>query len=311
VIESREKEIAELNTVLDRVAETKNQTEIKLREQQAVIESREKEIAELNTVLDRVAETKNQTEIKLREQQQEIDFREKKINELKAALTQVEINKSQIEKSLIDRQLELERQEKKIVELNAALFKIEENKNQVENSLREKQSELKAREKKIQELNNALVQMDETRRRIKSELEDQIDAQQIKLEEMEGKLRLTFVDKILFDTGSVEISKEGQELMSKLAESLKKNKDQRIIIEGHTDDRKIGLELRERYPTNWELSVARATSVLRYLEDKAGIDPERCVASGYSYYQPVASNDTEEGRSQNRRIEIILAPQRE
>jgi len=68
--------------------------------------------------------------------------------------------------------------------------------------------------------------------------------------------------------------------------------------------------LRDRFPTNWELSTARATAVVRFLQDDGGLNPERLTASGYSYYRPVASNDTEEGRSQNRRIEIILTPPR-
>jgi chemotaxis protein MotB len=98
-------------------------------------------------------------------------------------------------------------------------------------------------------------------------------------------------------------------LLSKLAESLKHN-NQNIIVEGHTDNVPIGPELRERYPTNWELSVARSAALVRYLTEKAGIEPQRFTASGYSFYKPVASNETEKGRHQNRRIEIILASQR-
>ena len=124
-----------------------------------------------------------------------------------------------------------------------------------------------------------------------------------------GKLKVTFVDRILFNSGSTKINEEGKQLLSMLAESLKHN-NQDIIVEGHTDNVPIGPELRGRYPTNWELSVARSAAVVRYLTEKAGIEPPRFTASGHSFYEPLASNKSEEGRHQNRRIEIILASQR-
>jgi len=74
------------------------------------------------------------------------------------------------------------------------------------------------------------------------------------------------------------------------------------------DNVQIGSKLSGRYPTNWELSAGRAIAVVRFLQEQAGLEPERLSACGYSYYQPVPSNDTEEGRHENRRIEIILIP---
>ena len=79
-------------------------------------------------------------------------------------------------------------------------------------------------------------------------------------------------------------------------------------MEGHTDNVPLGAALQARYPSNWELSTARATAVVRFLSEEAGLTPEMLAASGYGSYRPVAPNDTEEGRSQNRRIEIILVP---
>ena len=127
---------------------------------------------------------------------------------------------------------------------------------------------------------------------------------------MEGKLKVTFIDKILFDSGSVEINTNGKKLLSTLAQTLREKKDQMIIIQGHTDNVMIGPDLRKIYPTNWELSAARSTAVLRYLIENAGIAPVRCTACGYSLYKPVASNETEDGRKHNRRIEIVLVPMR-
>jgi chemotaxis protein MotB len=89
---------------------------------------------------------------------------------------------------------------------------------------------------------------------------------------------------------------------------LKDVKDKRIQVEGHTDNVKIFSSGKSMYPTNWELSVARATQVVRYLQEQGGLDPKLLSATGYSEYQPVAPNDTDEGKAKNRRIEIVLLP---
>jgi chemotaxis protein MotB len=149
-------------------------------------------------------------------------------------------------------------------------------------------------------------ELERTRREIESSLKEQIAQKDIKLEEVEGKLKVTFVDKILFDSGSVMIKPKGQVVLLKLADSFRENKDQNIAVEGHTDDVQIGAALLDRFPTNWELSAARATAVVRFFQEKGNIAPERLTASGFSYYRPVATNATPDGRKQNRRIEIIL-----
>jgi len=170
-------------------------------------------------------------------------------------------------------------------------------------SLEESQSTIDKQTKVIRDLHA-------TRVKIESSLKEQIENQEIKLEEIEGKLKVTLVDKILFDTGKVEIAKRGKEVLLELADTLRENKDQNIVVEGHTDDVPIGLGLIEKYPTNWELSAARAVGVVRFLQEKGWLEPERLTATGYSYYKPLASNDSAEGRRHNRRIEIILVPKR-
>ncbi len=151
--------------------------------------------------------------------------------------------------------------------------------------------------------------LEKTRREIETSLKEQIAQKDIKIEEIEGRLKVTFVDKILFDSGSVMIKDKGREVLLKLADSFKNYQAQNIIVEGHTDDMKIGQALLPRFPTNWELSTARATAVVRFLQEKGDIAPERLTASGFSFYKPVATNDSEEGRKQNRRIEIIMVPE--
>jgi len=162
----------------------------------------------------------------------------------------------------------------------------------------------------IEEQTRVIRELHATKEKIENSLREQIEAQEVKIEEIEGKLKVIFVDKILFDTGKVEIGTRGQEALLGLADSLRENKNQNILVEGHTDDVPIGLALMDRYPTNWELSAARAIGVVRFLQEKGWLEPERLSAAAYSYYRPVASNDTAEGRRQNRRIEIVLVPKK-
>lgn len=139
-------------------------------------------------------------------------------------------------------------------------------------------------------------------------LEKEIEHGEIQITEMKNRLTMTMVDKILFPSGSADIGKKGKDVLDKVITILKDVKDRRIQVEGHTDNVPIVSALKKRFPTNWELSTARATEVVRYLQEKGGIDPKLLSATGYSEYAPVASNDTEQGRQKNRRIEIVLLP---
>jgi chemotaxis protein MotB len=170
---------------------------------------------------------------------------------------------------------------------------------QLANKIDNVSQDLKKERTTIQKKDKKIEELEDTRRKIEAGLKEQIASQVIKLEEMEGKLKVTFVDKILFNSGSV---------LLEFAESFRENGSQNIVVEGHTDDVSVGAALKRRFPSNWELSTARAAVVARFFQEKAGLEPTRLAATGYSYFHPVALNDSEEGRSQNRRIEIILVP---
>jgi chemotaxis protein MotB len=197
---------------------------------------------------------------------------------------------------------------KNLENLEAKCNDLEDKNLQLSRDIEKMKLELEERESVIEKQKTVISELDETKQKIESSMKEQIEAQEVKIEEIEGKLKVTFVDKILFDTGSVEINPRGKEVLLTIAGSLKENESQNIVVEGHTDNVPIGMVLKDRFPTNWELSTARAAAVVRFLQDNGGLQPERLTACGYSYYRPVASNDTEEGRSQNRRIEIILMP---
>ncbi len=160
---------------------------------------------------------------------------------------------------------------------------------------------------KIEELQSELNELKQTKSLLESKLSKEIDENQVRLQMMEKGLVITFVADVLFDSGKSKIRSEAHEALSKVADVLKNNVPQLSVgIEGHTDNEPIQ---RSSWKSNWELSSARALSVLHYLADKEEISPERLSAIGYGEYRPVASNDTKSGRRMNRRVEIVILPQ--
>jgi chemotaxis protein MotB len=139
-------------------------------------------------------------------------------------------------------------------------------------------------------------------------MKSEIEKGKITITQLRGKLKVNMLDEILFDSGETTIKPQGIEVLKRVGNILLNVKDKAINIEGHTDNVPIGAELSKKYPTNWELSVVRATNVARYLQEKSGINPILLSATGYGEYKPVASNETEEGKAKNRRIEIVLVP---
>ena len=139
-------------------------------------------------------------------------------------------------------------------------------------------------------------------------LRTEIDAGQIRITRLADRLSVNIVDKILFPSGEATITPEGQKVLERVGRVLAQVHDKIIRIEGHTDNVPTGRSLRKTFETNWELSAARATNVVRFLQDSARIDPRLIEAVAMGEYHPIADNDTASGRSQNRRIEITLFP---
>ncbi len=147
--------------------------------------------------------------------------------------------------------------------------------------------------------------MTETREDLIQELQQEIDAGHVKISQMNNQLSVQIIDRILFSTGSDTVNPEGKTLLKKLSHSLQKIK-KKIRIEGHTDNIPILGLLAGKYPTNWELSTGRATQVVRYLLTQ-GVSPGQLLAVGMAQHNPVASNETPEGRQENRRIEVVIS----
>lgn len=160
---------------------------------------------------------------------------------------------------------------------------------------------------KIEELSQQLDELNHTKGILENTLSKEIQDKQVKLEMMEKGLVITVVGDVLFDSGKAKIRPESFSILDKVAGVLKENVPELSVgIEGHTDNQPIKFS---GWKSNWELSTARALSVLHYLVEEENISPERVSSIGYGEYRPVASNNTTEGRQLNRRVEIVILPQ--
>ncbi|HNW91022.1 MAG TPA: OmpA family protein [Bacteroidales bacterium] len=186
---------------------------------------------------------------------------------------------------------------------------------QFNTTLKQKSDELLAKEKLLLERENALADLkkklsrqDSITKRLNDVLRNALlgfQSDELSVEIKNGKVYVSMSDKLLFKSGSAAIEDKGKEAIKVLAEVLGKNPDIDILVEGHTDNIPIKTSV---YRDNWDLSVARATSIVRILTDEYQIPPTRLTASGRGEFSPRSSNETPEGRANNRRTEIILSP---
>ena len=178
---------------------------------------------------------------------------------------------------------------KKVADLEAENTKLKEN-----------VAQLQTKSQEVEKASN-------TYKELLQEMKGEIAQGQITITELKGKLTMDVVDKILFASGEATVKKEGLAVLKRVVEILKNMQDKNIRVEGHTDNVRITSKLARIYPSNWELSAARAINVTKYLQQQ-GIDPAILSATAFGEYQPLADNSTAEGKAKNRRIAIILLP---
>lgn len=143
---------------------------------------------------------------------------------------------------------------------------------------------------------------------LSKKLQAEITKGEVLVSAINGQLTVDVSDKILFESGEAELNDRGKEVLKSVGETLIKLDDKVLQVGGHTDALPITGKLTETFATNWELSAARATHVVRFLQDEVKVPGERLVAAGFSQFRPTASNSTPAGRHKNRRIEIALIP---
>jgi chemotaxis protein MotB len=207
-----------------------------------------------------------------------------------------EIASMQSSRSALEQQVRnLESQRESLEKQRDSLTKEKDSLTQQVAALDAQRAQLEATEKQSEARYDALL----------TSLSEELKQGQLQVRQLKGMLTVDVAEQLFFDSGRANLKDTGKQVLQKVAESLKGYEDKAIRIVGHTDNVPITKGLQKVFPSNWELSAARATTVVRFLQD-AGIAPERLVATGRAEYAPVSPNDTTEGRQKNRRIEITL-----
>lgn len=189
----------------------------------------------------------------------------------------------------------------------------------LQRSLAEAQSSLDKQSSELASLSNKLdaakstidtlsaenEKVTKTQRSLEDEMRKALESKEVTISELKGKLTVNILDRILFDSGEADLKAEGEKILEKIAGVLTQHTNRQIHVIGHTDD----VPIRRKFLSNWELSTARATAAVRFLQEKAGVDPHRLGALGYGEFHPIAPNTTAEGRAKNRRIEVVILPE--
>ena len=203
---------------------------------------------------------------------------------------------------------EITKLQKQAADLEADTVRIAKEREQ----LRQEQSQLAAtlEQERLAKLakEEEIARLTRTQEELSKSLQDEIAKGNITIQQVQDRLTINMVDRVLFDSGQAQVKPSGVEVLTQVGDVLNKISDKQIRIEGHTDNVPISSKLQNRFKTNWELSTARATTVVRHLIDRGGVARQHLSAVGYADTQPLASNDSEVGRSSNRRIEIVLYP---
>jgi len=179
-----------------------------------------------------------------------------------------------------------------------------------------KLQDLSASEKKVleQKLADQQLEMEkfkattvQTDNKLEESLKKELADKDVQISRLKDQLKVTVASEILFPSGSAELSQEGVDVLRKVARAANKSTDE-VRVEGHTDSDPIAPVLAQYYPTNWELSTARAAVAVRTLEATGMVPASRLSAVGYGDSRPVGPNETAEGKAKNRRVEIVFTP---
>lgn len=175
--------------------------------------------------------------------------------------------------------------------------------------LNEKQKMLQDRERSLADLRRKLARQDSMTRRLNDIIRNALlgfNSDELSVEVKNGKVYVSMSDKLLFKSGKAEVESKGKDALKLLADVLNKNADIDVLVEGHTDN--VPMHGSGDIKDNWDLSVVRATSIVKILTQDYKVPPTRVTAAGRGEFFPKAGNDTPEGKAKNRRTEIILSP---
>ncbi|MGM0530594.1 MAG: OmpA family protein [Bacteroidota bacterium] len=293
----REKE--QLQTLNDSLKERNRKLEISNNELSARIEVLEKRTERL--VRDSIKRAERFVNYK-----QENERLRDEYDDLKATQEKILKGSNQETKKLL---AEIQNTQEELQQKEDRLEDLEQDLASERDQLEDLRNELNQKQERLVELERALSQKDSIVNKLKDRVSDALygfEGEGLDVKIKNGKVYVSMEDKLLFPSGSTVIDQRGEEALKKLAQLLEKHKDINIMVEGHTDN--VPVRSNSSIEDNWDLSVKRATAVIRILLGNSNIQGERIIAAGRSKYLPLESNSNEEGRQMNRRTEIILTP---
>ena len=183
---------------------------------------------------------------------------------------------------------------------------LETERNTTLSRLADRQAEVQRLQAEVQRLEEEHRTITEAQRRLETEMRAALESRDVTISELAGKLTVNILDRVLFASGEADITADGQAVLRKVADVLGQFPERQVQVVGHTDNVPIHTA---RFPSNWELSAARAIAAVRFLSEQAAVDPRRLGALGYGEFHPIADNAAPEGRAQNRRIAIVILPE--
>jgi len=219
------------------------------------------------------------------------------------AQKQQEVGELQQQRTSLEQQLGQLKSQREALEQDKT--SLEQQKSALEADQQRLQAENQALAEQREQLMSASKQSQQQYDKLVENLNQEVQKGQLQVRRYKDMLTVDVAEQLFFDSGRATLKEGGKDVLKKVAEAMKSYEDKAIRVVGHTDNVPIAGSLKKVFPTNWELSAARATTVVRFLQDQ-GIEPERLIATGRAQYAPIASNDTDEGRRRNRRIEITL-----
>lgn len=288
------KKFDEQVALADKYKTEKNDCNEKLNTANATIDDLNRQIGVLNDALQKMKDNNTSLEEKLR-----------KVNQLKNESDAVcEKVKQQLDALANSSAAEKDRLMKQLADKEKELLAKEQELNKLA-------SELNARDMKVRDLESLIARKDSAVQALKNKMLEALkgfNAGDLSVYEKDGKIYVALSDKLLFTSGSYAVEPRGKDALKKIAEVLNKQNDISIMVEGHTDNKPYISSTSGPVNSNWDLSVMRASSVTKLLVDENKLDAKRVTPAGRGQYFPVESNDTPEGRSKNRRIDIVLTP---
>jgi chemotaxis protein MotB len=325
----RKNEIAGLQSRLSKLDKEKHSVETRLNQltasSKAAVDELKKQSRDKDAVISECRGQLGKAQVQTTSLKQALEKAQEQIRSLENKLTALEKEKSSAETRLTqlttssktatdELKEEIRNRDADISKLRAQLKRADSQALSLKEEIKSARREISDLQARLSELGGEkarittkIDRMESSYKSLLSDLKKQIANKEVTIERIKERMTITFVDRILFEFGKATITPEGKENLKKVGKTLRNVENKMIKVVGHTDDIPIMKEYRWKFPSNWELSSDRAAAVVRYFQE-LGVDPANMEAVGRSFYDGVANNETPEGRAENRRVNIIIAP---